>query len=283
ILHRERQRGAVEHPFLDKFRENDYRLWDLNWMRDTRHILNPKYGSRSRMPKLLTNQSGKKGLLDSTRTKTINWFHAFFKKSFPSAQPGTDFINEFFEEWISVLIESGILESRSSKDQESFAIKPAVIWIKKNVKQFSCDTCEQVLYAHDDARLIEGGSCIAYRCSGHYQKDKAPNTNYYRAVYNRRRFPRIYAEEHTGLLERETREKLEIDFKRRPRYNSVNTLVSTSTLEMGIDIGDLNVAYNNAIPPLLSNFLQRVGRAGRSSGSALIVNFAKTQNHDLFY
>src|SRR5699024_3037611 len=66
ILHRERQRGAVEHPFLDKFRENDYRLWDLNWMRDTRHILNPNYGARSRMTNLLTNLSGKKGLLDST-------------------------------------------------------------------------------------------------------------------------------------------------------------------------------------------------------------------------
>ena len=45
----------------------------------------------------------------------------------------------------------------------------------------------------------------------------------------------------------------------------------------------LNTAYNNSIPPLPSNFLQRVGRAGRSSGSALVVNFAKNQNHDLYY
>ncbi len=36
-------------------------------------------------------------------------------------------------------------------------------------------------------------------------------------------------------------------------------------------------------PPLPSNFLQRVGRAGRSSGAALVVNFVKNQNHDLYY
>ena len=54
-------------------------------------------------------------------------------------------------------------------------------------------------------------------------------------------------------------------------------MVATSTLEMGIDIGTLNVALNNSVPPLPSNFLQRVGRAGRSSGSALIINFAKSE------
>ena len=60
-------------------------------------------------------------------------------------------------------------------------------------------------------------------------------------------------------------------------------MIATSTLEMGIDIGTLNAAFNNSIPPLPSNFLQRIGRAGRSSGSALVVNFAKSQAHDLFY
>jgi DEAD/DEAH box helicase domain-containing protein len=52
---------------------------------------------------------------------------------------------------------------------------------------------------------------------------------------------------------------------------------------MGIDIGTLNTAINNSVPPLTSNFLQRVGRAGRTSGSALITNFAQSKAHDLFY
>jgi DEAD/DEAH box helicase domain-containing protein len=102
-------------------------------------------------------------------------------------------------------------------------------------------------------------------------------------VYNRNLSPRIYASEHTGILERKDRENKEIDFKERPKYNSLNTIVATSTLEMGIDIGTLNTAINNSVPPLTSNFLQRVGRAGRTSGSALIANFAQSKAHDLFY
>ncbi|MBK6965113.1 MAG: hypothetical protein IPH20_14535 [Bacteroidales bacterium] len=84
-------------------------------------------------------------------------------------------------------------------------------------------------------------------------------------------------------LSRTDREKVEADFKERPRYNSLNALVATSTLEMGIDIGTLNTAINNSVPPLTSNYLQRIGRAGRTSGSALITNFVQNKVHDLFY
>jgi DEAD/DEAH box helicase domain-containing protein len=58
----------------------------------------------------------------------------------------------------------------------------------------------------------------------------------------------IYAHEHTGLLEREKREILEKDFKEHPNPHSTNVLTATSTLEMGIDIGDLNVVANTGIP-----------------------------------
>ena len=82
---------------------------------------------------------------------------------------------------------------------------------------------------------------------------------------------------------RKAREITEYDFKERPKFNSLNTLIATSTLEMGIDVGSLNTAINTSIPPLPSNFLQRIGRAGRSSGTALIQNFAQNKAHDLFY
>src|SRR5690606_20480269 len=130
--------------------------------------------------------------------------------------------------------------------------------------------------------LVEG-RCVNYRCDGSYEVQEKVVENYYQKVYNRNRAPRVYATDHTGLLDREVREALEYDFKNRPRFDSKNALVATSTLEMGIDIGSLNTAYNNEVPPLPSNVLQRVGRAGRSSGSALIINFVKNQSHDLYY
>ncbi len=283
ILHRSRSRGTIDHPYLSKYRTERLSLWDLNWQKDNRHFLNPKFGTRSRFPKILTNQHSRDNLLDTTRAKNSNWFHAYFRKTFVQASVTVDFINEFFELWTQSLIKAGILNSAKAGDHENFCIVPDSIWIHKNVKVFNCDTCEDTQYTFDDEKIISGSSCLSYRCTGHYQIKHQAINNYYKAVYNRKRSPRVFAREHTGLLERRVREKLEIDFKKRERFNSVNTLIATSTLEMGIDIGNLNIAYNNSIPPLPSNFLQRVGRAGRSSGSALIVNFAKNQNHDLYY
>lgn len=283
ILHRARNRGAIDHPYLSKFRKDRLSLWDLNWQRDNRHFLNPKFGTRSRFPKLLTNQQSRDNLLDTTRAKTSNWFHSYFQKSFPQAAVTVDFVNEFFEQWTQALLAVGILNSATSGDHQNYGISPEAIWVHKNIKVYNCDVCEDTQYTYDHEDVIANGSCVSYRCTGHYQLTFQSKNNYYKDVYNRTRTPRVFAREHTGLLERNIRERLEFDFKKRPKFNSVNALVATSTLEMGIDIGNLNTAYNNSIPPLPSNFLQRVGRAGRSSGSAVIVNFAKNQNHDLFY
>jgi len=283
VLHRARNRGAVSHPFLKKFREEKLSLWDLNWQKDNRHFLNPKFGTRSRLPKLLTNTDSRANLLDTTRARNTNWFHAYFRKTFRQALPDPGFVNEFYEQWVLALVKAKILDSVKMGDQENYALLSDAIWVKKNVNVFRCNTCEDVIYTNDAEGQVTGGQCLSYLCTGTYALVPPPANNYYKAVYNRHRFPRVYAREHTGLLERRDREMLEIDFKQRKHFNSVNTLVATSTLEMGIDIGSLNTAYNNTIPPLPSNFLQRVGRAGRSSGSALIVNFAKSQNHDLYY
>ena len=135
-----------------------------------------------------------------------------------------------------------------------------------------------------DDELAEGTNCLDYKCRGTYSEETRPELNYYQQVYNRNISPRVYANEHTGLLERNKREKLEIDFKKHPTPSSTNVLVATSTLEMGIDIGDLNVMGNANVPPKPSNFLQRVGRAGRKEGSALVLNYAHAgEPHDMYY
>ena len=283
ILHRSRTRGALNHLFLSKFRTDKLSLWDLNWNKDGRHFLNPKFGTRSRLPKLLTNQQSRDNLLDTTRAKSSNWFHSYFRKAFPLVAPTTELINEFYEHWTNALMQVGILNEERAGEQYNYAIEPSAIMVAKTVKEYRCNQCEDILYANDAIEFSENGACLNYRCTGHYVYTPTTKVNYYQRVYNRQRFPRVYAREHTGLLERKTREYLERDFKNRTRFNSTNTLIATSTLEMGIDIGSLNTAYNNNIPPLTSNFLQRVGRAGRSSGSAMIVNFAKNQQHDLYY
>lgn len=283
ILHRLRSRGGIDHEYLSKFREKDYNTWDLNWQRDDRHFLNQHFDSRARYPKILTNGSSRKQVLDTTRTNANNWFHAYFKKTFDELLYTSDHINEFYSEWTSAFVEAGILSKAVADDQENYCLQPSAIWVQNDILQYKCDSCGNTQYINDSPTVIENGACLDYRCKGHYQVFTPLLSNYYKEVYNRKRAPRVFSKEHTGLLERDEREALEYDFKNRERFNSVNALIATSTLEMGIDIGNLNVTYNNSIPPNPSNFLQRVGRAGRSTGAATIVNFSKNQNHDLYY
>jgi DEAD/DEAH box helicase domain-containing protein len=287
VLHRIRTRGAISHPFLQKFRAASHTsssIFHLNWTRDSRHFLNKRFGPRSRLPKLLSYEKDTRGVLDSTLARTTNWFHQYYVKCFQQASNYTTIINEFYQKILESLNETGIVDVENRASQINFALNPARIFVNQVVTAYECNTCGNQINVGNSDHELEGGSCLTYRCKGKYlRNDDLLVSNYYQLVYNRNRSPRIYAADHTGLLERKQRELLEIDFKTRPRFNSKNALVATSTLEMGIDIGSLNTAYNNSVPPLPSNFLQRIGRAGRSTGSALIVNFAKSQAHDLFY
>ena len=47
-------------------------------------------------------------------------------------------------------------------------------------------------------------------------------------------------------------------------------IICTSTLELGIDIGDLDIVVQVGTPDTVSSFLQRMGRSGRRSGAASV-------------
>ena len=60
-----------------------------------------------------------------------------------------------------------------------------------------------------------------------------------------------------------------------------NVLVATPTLEMGIDIGDLSTVMLASLPRSVASYLQRVGRAGRLTGSALNLAFVSGRGDQL--
>ncbi len=68
---------------------------------------------------------------------------------------------------------------------------------------------------------------------------------------------------------------------RRPWY--ANLLSCTPTLEMGIDVGDLSAAILCSVPPAQANYLQRIGRAGRRDGNALVLTVAGARPHDQYF
>ena len=58
-------------------------------------------------------------------------------------------------------------------------------------------------------------------------------------------------------------------------------IVSTSTLELGIDVGDLDRVLQIGAPRTVASFLQRLGRTGRRPGSARSMLFLATEDQEL--
>jgi ATP-dependent Lhr-like helicase len=67
---------------------------------------------------------------------------------------------------------------------------------------------------------------------------------------------------HHGSLSKETR----FDAEQRLKAGSLKVMVATASLELGIDIGDVELVCQLGNPRSISTFLQRVGRANHSVG-----------------
>jgi DEAD/DEAH box helicase domain-containing protein len=207
-----------------------------------------------------------------------------------------------YSELLRALSREGILMSRGTTEQAgplgkatAWALAPEALVVSRAHVFRRCSQCGYELAAVS-ASVTDpvGHPCLRFQCEGAFQEKDArtgdldeamglPAATYYRSTYDRGQLGRLWSREHTGLLARGPREDLELEFKQRPRPDSPNLLSCTPTLEMGIDIGDLSATLLCSVPPGPANYVQRVGRAGRKTGNALILAFAATRPHDLYF
>jgi ATP-dependent Lhr-like helicase len=77
----------------------------------------------------------------------------------------------------------------------------------------------------------------------------------------------IWVDSHHGSLSREHRQRAEQGF----HQNRDAVLVATNTLEVGVDIGDVDLVVLVGAPPDTSSLLQRIGRGGRRTGLTRLI------------
>lgn len=90
---------------------------------------------------------------------------------------------------------------------------------------------------------------------------------YYAMIKNRLKFKNIYL--HHASISKSKREENEHKFKE----DKYGFMISTSTLELGIDIGDINIAVQIEAPLNITSFLQRIGRSGRKTKNQMTIIF----------
>lgn len=163
---------------------------------------------------------------------------------------------------------------------------------------FVCTACGYL-----NAEAVRG---ICVRCQNSCQEKSHAELsdrrrNYYATLANMARSSRNFPDpfplrvlEHTAQISAADAAKRERYFqdqfisngaqKEDPRASRVDILSVTTTMEMGIDIGDLTAVGLHNIPPTVANYQQRAGRAGRrSDGVALVLAFARDRSHDQYY
>jgi DEAD/DEAH box helicase domain-containing protein len=288
LLERTRLRGGVDHLLLRRYAEAQGSWYLLG--KKLNPLLSPFYRRSPRYPRFLTT-TNKSRVFDTLVTSGagLTWYVDWAQRNL-SAQLGTYDVNEVYRHTVERLAERGLLRRYGPASIPAYGLVQSLLLISGDTTSIHCDVCNNAqTVAEIDAEKWEGRPCLNYQCQGAYtavpeHSAKAGDSDdYYRALYGRGHVQRIVSREHTGLLARDVRENLEDEFKLQTRADAANLLTATPTLEMGIDIGDLSATLATSIPPSTANYLQRIGRAGRETGNALILAIANAKAHDLYF
>ena len=71
--------------------------------------------------------------------------------------------------------------------------------------------------------------------------------------------------------------------EQRLKNGELKAIVATSSLELGIDIGELDLVVLIQTPPSISSAIQRIGRSGHSVGGVSRGLLYPTHGHDFLY
>jgi len=236
---------------------------------------------KARLP-IFIQTGGKGGIFEQliSPTQKRTWFQERVKKVCGVEVPGIESRANELLEWLFDTLETiGVLVTHDTGQKKYWGINPEFLHVQLDPDNYSCDICGHSIVSKN---AINAKFCLQKDCYGSYSKTEQKES-FFAKLYKKGDLVRLFAGEHTGLLERETREALEQRFINRTHPADENLLSCTPTLELGIDLSDLSTVVLCSVPPAQTGFLQRIGRAGRETGNAFVTTVANGKPHDLFF
>ncbi len=284
ILKRLKERGAIRSEFLRGYLEHGGNSYIL-----TRNLALPDFGPRSAVPVFPGICSDKQGVeaRDYRSNQARSWYLKWAEKTLLpnqkllTKQEWSDVLDVVFEE----LVKAELLCKLDAGKQQVWALKPEKLYATTKVAEFTTNNFKMPLIVPErEVKLWLGTDCMDMATDEKYSHYSIPKPTWAGRFYRDMKIKRINSAEHTALVSRDGRTRLQERFSASdPKPWEPNVLSATPTLELGIDIGDLSSVMLCSVPPTPTNYIQRVGRAGRKNGNALAITVATGQPHDLYF
>jgi hypothetical protein len=194
--------------------------------------------------------------------------------------------NTFMKEAWAFLSQSSLMEHVTLKGSglkasalpggKGFSLMADSLSFKIATETWRCQRCRK-----PTVHSSPGNKCPRHNCDGILKSEPLDEDNFDVALLLQPDFEPLVPSEHSAQVPAAERARIEREFKRKD--GDLNCLVATPTLEMGVDIGALDMVLMRNMPPGSSNYWQRAGRAGRRERMASIVTYCKRWHHDQYF
>ena len=280
ILRRMKDRGAVESPMFAVYLRNGGNPFAI------RDLALQDFGRRSALPVFPAPVAQRDGV-EALAGRRKSWYQVWAEKVLTPVNvlAATRNSVDVLHIVMKALVAAELVSTLPAGKAKVWALRPERLYVTTQTAIMRCRRSRRELVVPArEAALWRDVPCLDLPTQDRYADHEPGHPTWAGRLYREADFRRIVSAEHTALVPREERDRLQERFAAADAKPwEPNLLSATPTLELGVDIGDLSTVVMCSVPPAPVNYVQRTGRAGRRDGNALTLTVATGRPHDLYY